>query len=40
MAAPPDGSLDIWVDDTEYFYFSGAFYRKQPAGYAVVGNPL
>lgn len=40
FAAPPDGSLDIWINDTEYFYFSGTFYRKQPAGYAVVGNPL
>ena len=39
-AAPPDGSLDIWVNDAEYYYCAGTFYRKQPAGYVVVGNPL
>ncbi len=40
VAAPPDGAIDLWVNDLEYLYFAGNFYRKQPAGYVVVGNPL
>jgi hypothetical protein len=40
VAAPPEGSVEYWVNDTEYLYFAGNFYRKTPAGFVVVANPM
>jgi len=40
LAAPPDGSVEVWVNDAGFYYFSGTFYRRTPTGCIVVASPL
>lgn len=40
LAAPPDGSVEVWVSDSGFYYFSGTFYRRTPTGCIVVNSPL
>jgi hypothetical protein len=40
FAAPPDGSVEVWVNDSGFLYFSGTFYRRTPTGCVAVPSPL
>ncbi len=40
VPAPPEGNIELWVNDVEYQYHAGNFYRKQPTGFLLVPNPL
>jgi len=36
----PYGHSKIFVNNTEYFFFDGYFYRPSPAGYVIVEAPI
>jgi len=36
----PKGHRSVWVGRNRYYYHGGAFYRKGPSGYLMVGGPI